>query len=93
MSVMNTSTDGLLEVNEGQNSLLSCRVESGNPPENMKWVHNDSILVFGGPTLLLYEFVPVVADHLQIYICFANNSNTEDTVEYQVQLYVRGKLS
>ncbi|XP_071180701.1 contactin-5-like [Mytilus edulis] len=89
MSVMNTSTDGLLEVNEGQNSLLSCRVESGNPPENMKWVHNDSILVFGGPTLLLYEFVPVVADHLQIYICFANNSNTEDTVEYQVQLYVR----
>ncbi|VDI17571.1 Hypothetical predicted protein [Mytilus galloprovincialis] len=89
MSVMNTSTDGLLEVNEGQNSLLSCSVESGNPPENMKWVHNDSILVFGGPTLLLYEFVPVVADHLQIYICFANNSNTEDTVEYQVQLYVR----
>ncbi|XP_063447927.1 titin-like [Mytilus trossulus] len=89
ISVMNTSTDGLLEVNEGQSSQLLCSVDSGNPPEDMKWVNNDSVLVFGGPTLLLYEFVPVVDDHLQIYICFANNSNTEITVEYQVQLYVR----
>ncbi|CAC5397110.1 unnamed protein product [Mytilus coruscus] len=89
ISVMNTSTDGLLEVNEGQSSLLSCTVESGNPAENMMWVHNDSILVFGGPKFLVYEFVPVVADHLQIYVCLANNSNREATVEYQVQIYVK----
>ncbi|XP_052072409.1 hemicentin-1-like [Mytilus californianus] len=89
ISVMNTSTDGLLEVNEGQSNLLSCTVESGNPAENMMWVHNDSILVFGGPKFLVYEFVPVVADHLQIYVCLANNSNTEATVEYHVQIYVK----
>lgn len=85
---MNTSADGLLEVNEGQSSTLSCSVESGNPPEDMKWVHNGSVLVFGGPKLLVYEFVPVVADHLHIFVYLANNSNTEDTVEYQVKLYV-----
>lgn len=72
--------------------MLSCSVESGNPPEDMKWVHNYSVLFFGGPKLLVYEFVLVVADHLQIYVCLANNSNIEDTVEYHVQLYVRGSI-
>lgn len=92
MSVTNTSTNGLLEVNEGQISLLNCTVESGNPSENMMWVHNDSILVFGGPKLLVYEFVAVVTDHSKIYMCIANNSKTEDSVKFQVQLYVKGNL-
>lgn len=92
MSVMNTSTNGILEVNEGQSTLLLCTVESGNPAENMMWVQNDSVLVYGGPKFLLYEFFPVVADHLQIYVCLANNSYTENTLEFQVQLYVKGKI-
>ncbi|VDI77362.1 Hypothetical predicted protein [Mytilus galloprovincialis] len=89
MSVTNTSTKGLLEVNEGQVSLLKCTVESGNPSENMMWVQNDSILLFGGPKFLVYEFVPTVTDHSKIYICIANNSETEDSVQFQVQLYVK----
>ncbi|VDI03826.1 Hypothetical predicted protein, partial [Mytilus galloprovincialis] len=89
MSVTNTSTNGLLEVNEGQIILLICTVESGNPSENMMWVHNDSILVFAGPKLLVYEFVAVVTDHSKIYMCIANNSKTEDSVKFQVQLYVK----
>lgn len=48
-------------------------VESGKPPEVLRWRKDGTIVKHGGPSKLVYTFVPDKTDHKSVYSCEVQN--------------------
>lgn len=91
MFIENTTSDGVLVVIEGNEAIIACFVESGQPKEEIILYQNRKKLISGGPGFIKYTFTPSRYDHLNNFTCTANNNNSSE-IETTIKLFVHGKM-
>lgn len=72
---------------------LICLVKSGKPPEVLTWRKNRTIIRQGGPSKLVYSFIPDKTDHQSVYSCEVQTSFMEMPLKMTIHLDIQCKQS
>ncbi|CAC5425390.1 HMCN [Mytilus coruscus] len=67
---------------------LTCDVETGKPPEMMRWEYENNTVTSGGPESLTYTFLSEYKHHLKTFMCIVFNNVTRTTLTAKVSLYL-----
>ncbi|CAC5417636.1 unnamed protein product [Mytilus coruscus] len=70
---------------------LICLVESGKPSEELRWTKNGNTIHRGGPSKLVYTFVPGKNDHQSVYTCEAQNPDMKIPLTKTIRLDIKYK--
>lgn len=76
MRIQNLSNPIEVFAKEGEQFQLICSVDSGIPPESLKWLSDQKIAAAGGPGVLIYNLVPNKSNEGKQYTCIAYNDDT-----------------
>ncbi|CAC5368461.1 unnamed protein product [Mytilus coruscus] len=93
LEILNVTHNNTVNGKENCPLNLVCLVESGKPPEVLRWRKNGILISQGGPSKLVYSFVPMKTDHQSVFTCEAQNTDMEKPLTKSVHLNIKYKPS
>lgn len=91
LEILNITDNNIIKGRANSPLDLICLVKSGKPPEVLRWRKNKIIFKQGGPSELVFSFIPDKTDHQSVYSCEVQNPDMETPFTKTIHLDIACK--
>lgn len=91
LKILNITDDDTVVGEENHLMNLSCSVDSGKPPETLTWRRDRSIVKQGGPSKIVYSFIPAKTDYNSTFTCEAKNADMKKPLTKSIHINIKCK--